>query len=411
MAATNYRAVLTAPGSFRLVSTALVGRLPQGMSSLAVLLLVRQATGSYAAAGVAVGASALASAAASPVLGRLVDRFGQRRVVGPAAALQAGMYVLLALAADGRAGTIVLIACAALAGSLVPPIAPVVRTLLRDLFEDLSVLETAYALEAIAQEMIWIVGPLLVTLVITLASPKAAVLMLAILVLMGTLLFLRSPLLARPAGHEPADPQRGSALASIDLRWMLLPVMLTGFTLGSVEVGIPALALHDGSRPASGFLLALWSIGSVAGGLRYSSMHWNATLGSRYTLLLLANGAFIAPLVAANTIAVAAACSFIAGLAVAPIFSCQQSLVGQVVRPGTEHEAFSWTLSGLVSGVATGSALSGIVVGAIGVKAPFVVACAAAFLAAVTASRFRGRFGTRGVPRSAEQLLEARIAP
>ena len=124
-----------------------------------MLLLVRQATGSYAAAGVAVGANALAAATASPVLGRLIDRFGRRLVVGPAAALQAGAYVLLAVAAAGHAGTLVLIACAALAGSMVPPIAPVVRTLLRDLFDDLSVRETAYALEAIAQETIWIVGP------------------------------------------------------------------------------------------------------------------------------------------------------------------------------------------------------------------------------------------------------------
>ena len=108
--------------------------------------------------------------------------------------------------------------------------------------------------------------------------------------------------------------------------------------------------------------------------------------------------AFIAPLVAANTIAVAAVCSFIAGLAIAPVFSCQQSLVGQVVRPGTEHEAFSWTLSGLIGGVAAGSALGGIAVGAIGVKAPFVIACGVACLAAVAASRFRGRFGIRGVP-------------
>jgi MFS family permease len=398
MAATNYRAVLTAPGSFRLMGTALVGRLPQGMSSLAVLLLVRQATGSYAAAGVAVGANALAAAVALPVLGRLIDRLGRRLVVGPAAALQAGVYILLAVAAAGHAGTLVLIACAALAGSLVPPIAPVVRTLLRDIFDDLSVRETAYALEAIAQETIWVVGPLLVTLVITLTSTKAAVLVLAVLGLSGTVLFLRSPLLARPEGHEAADPNRGSALASGDLRWMLLPVTLTGFALGAVEVGIPALALHDGSRPASGFLLALWSFGSMVGGLRYSSARWNATLGSRYALLLLANCAFIAPLVAANTIAVAAACSFIAGLAIAPVFSCQQSLVGQVVRPGTEHEAFSWTLSGLIGGVAAGSALGGIVVGTIGVKAPFVIACGVACLAAVAASRFRGRFGIRGVP-------------
>ena len=123
MAANNYRAVLTEPGASRLLSTALVGRLPQGMSSLAVLLLVREATHSYAAAGVAVGANALAAAAGAPVLGRMIDRFGRRMVVGPAAFIQAGIYVLLYLAATAQAGAVVLIIFAACAGALVPPIA------------------------------------------------------------------------------------------------------------------------------------------------------------------------------------------------------------------------------------------------------------------------------------------------
>src|SRR5271156_4681431 len=113
MAAANYRAVLTEPGSVRLLGTALVGRLPQGMSSLAVLLLVREATNSYAAAGVAVGANALAAAACAPLLGRMIDRFGRRMVVGPAAFTQAGVYVLLYLAATAHASTLVLVLCAA----------------------------------------------------------------------------------------------------------------------------------------------------------------------------------------------------------------------------------------------------------------------------------------------------------
>ncbi|HEX3803692.1 MAG TPA: MFS transporter [Solirubrobacteraceae bacterium] len=393
--ATNYRSVLTEPGAARLMSTALVGRLPQGMSFLAILLLVREATHSYAAAGVAVGANALATSACAPLIGRLIDRFGRRRVVGPAAALQAAAYVLLALAAADHAATVLLILFAATAGALIPPIAAVVRTVLRDLFDDLSVRETAFGLEAIAQEMIWIVGPLLVTVVITLSSPKAALLMLAVLVFAGTLLFLRSPLLVRPEQHESEHPHRGSALASADLRWLLLPVTLTGFALGAVEVGIPALALHQGSRADSGLLLALWSLGSMTGGIRYSSARWRAALGSRYALLLLAECLFTVPLVAANSIAVAAACSFVAGLAVAPAFSCQYSLVGRVVIPGTEHEAFSWTLSGLIGGVAGGSALSGILIGQVGVKAPFILASAVACLAAIGASRFRGRFGAQ----------------
>jgi MFS family permease len=391
--ANNYQAVIARPGALRLLSTALVGRLPQGMSSLAILLLVRGATHSYAAAGAAVGASALAGALCGTLLGRLIDRLGRRLVVGPAAAGQAVVYVLLAFAARDHLGAPVLITGAALAGALAPPIAPVVRTLLRDLYDDHAVRETAYGMEAIAQETIWIVGPLLATVVITLASPKVAVAILGAIGLAGTLLFLRSPLLDRAQPREHSKVHSGSALASADLRWLLLPVSLMGFALGAVEVGLPALALHDGSRAASGPLLALWSVGSMAGGIRYSSSRRASALGSRYGLLLLANCLFIVPLLMAGSIALAAVCSFVAGLAIAPAFSCQYSLVGHVIIPGSEHEAFGWTLSALIAGVAAGSALGGAVISPLGVHGPFVIAACAGGLSAAAAVRFRGRFG------------------
>jgi MFS family permease len=390
--ANNYRAVLSRPGAARLLSTALLGRLPQGMSSLAVLLLVRGSTGSYAAAGVAVGAMAFANAIGGPLLGRLIDRVGRRMIVGPASATQACFYVALAVAAKEHAPAIVLIVCAALAGSLVPPIAQVVRTLLRDLYDEHDVRETAYSLEAIAQETIWIAGPLFTTVVITLASPTFAVAILGAIGLGGTLLFLRSPLLDRPPAHELGDAQHGSALVSMDLRWLLVPVALMGFALGAVEVGIPSLALHDGSRPAAGFLLALWSLGSMAGGIHYSTTDWGSALGSRYALLLGINCLVTAPLLFAGSIALAAVFSFLAGLAIAPTFSCVYSVVGRVIIPGSEHEAFGWMLSALIGGIAAGSALAGAVIGPLGVRGPFLLAVGAAALAAANAVRFRGRF-------------------
>ena len=391
--ANNYRAVVARPGALRLLSTALVGRMPQGMQSLAVLLLVRQTTHSYAAAGAAVGASALAGALCGPLLGRLIDRVGRRMVVGPASVAQACVYLGFALAARAHAPALVLILCATLAGALVPPIAPVVRTLLRDLYDDHAVRETAYSMEAIAQETIWIVGPLATTVIVTVASPSFAVAILGAIGLGGTLLFMRSPLLDRPLAHAEGHAHRGSALASLDLRWLLVPIALMGFALGAVEVGIPSLALHDGSRPASGFLLALWSLGSMAGGIQYSSTRWGSALGSRYAWLLALNCLVTAPLLFAGSIALAALFSFVAGLAIAPTFSCVYSLIGHVVIPGSEHEAFGWMLSGLISGVAAGSALGGVVIGSLGVRGPFLLAVGAAALAAAGAVRFRGRFG------------------
>src|SRR5450631_3056946 len=110
----RYRAVLAAPGCARVFATALLARLPQGMSSLSILLLVRGSTASYAAAGFAVGAYALATAAAAPVQGRLVDRFGRARVLTPVAALQGVAVVIFVLAAGARLGAAALVALAGL---------------------------------------------------------------------------------------------------------------------------------------------------------------------------------------------------------------------------------------------------------------------------------------------------------
>src|SRR5436305_7244622 len=124
---TSYRSVLSVPGSVRLLSSALLGRLPQGMATLAILLLVRGATHSYAAAGVAVGAYALSNAACAPLQGRLVDRFGRLAVLVPSAFGQAALLVALTVAAGAGSGAGVLVVLSGLAGAVAPPIAPTVR--------------------------------------------------------------------------------------------------------------------------------------------------------------------------------------------------------------------------------------------------------------------------------------------
>ncbi len=393
--ANNYGAVLRREGAARLLGSALAGRLPTGMSALAILLLVRESTGSYAAAGFATGCNALASAVCGPVLGRLIDRFGRRLVIGPTAALQACVYVLLALSA-GHVGAAVLIVGAGVAGALMPPIASVVRAMLGDLYEDNKVRETAYGLEAIAQETIWVVGPLLNTVIVTVASPRLAVLLLGVIGIVGTAVFMSSPLVSIPISHERAtEPEHaGSALRSRDLRWMLLPVAAFGAGMGAIEVGLPSLALHEGSRSDSGVLLALWSVGSMLGGIRYSSSRKRGALGSRYALLTALNVVAVAPLLLASSIPLACIFSVIAGVAIAPAVSCQYSLVARIVLPGTEHEAFSWVLSAVVAGIAIGSAPGGALITPVGIMAPFALSCLVAALGAVAALRFRGRFAT-----------------
>jgi len=380
----SYRSVLSTPGAAGLFATALVARLPQGMAPLAVLLLVRGATHSYAAAGFAVGAAAFATAACAPLLGRLVDRFGRRRVLAPAVVLEASMYALLVMAAEAHLGAGVLIVLAALAGAFLPPVAPVVRAMLGEVFDDPAVRETAYSLDAVIQEVLWMAGPVVVALVIAVASPAVAVLLIGAVGLAGQALFLRSRLV-RSTGMTVEHTARDSALSNPELRALLAPVALTGMGLGAIEVGLPSLAIHAGSRPASGLLLALWSVGSMAGGLWYGSRTWRSSLRSRYQLLLGLAVLCTLPLIAARSIPAGVVCSLLAGVTIAPVFSCQYALVGRSVSAGSETEAFTWVSAALIGGLAAGSAIGGAVIAPAGVSAPFVVSCAATMAAALLA--------------------------
>ena len=266
------------------------------------------------------------------------------------------------MAAHAGAGAVPLVALSALAGGLWPPIAPSVRALLRDLVTDAKVRETAYALESVVQELVWITGPLVVAGVIAFASPGTAVLLSGTVSICGTLLFVSSPA-ALGRGSRGARQGRAPVLAIPELRTMLGPIFLNGLAIGAIGVGLPALALHAGSRPASGILLALWSVGSITGGLWYGSREWHASLTARYRALLWTGVICMAPLIAARTIPEGLVGAVLAGLVIAPVFSCQYALVGRAVPSGVETEAFTWVSSALVGGLAAGSALGGGAVG------------------------------------------------
>jgi MFS family permease len=384
----KYRSVLSVPGSPGLMLSALVGRMPLGMSSLAILLLVRGTHHSYTIAGVAVGAYAFASAASAPMQGRLIDRFGRMRVMIPMAVAQAIVLVAFVLASSADASGATLVPLAALAGGLMPPVSPTARALWRDVFTDPQVRDTAYALDSVVQEVAWVTGPLIVALVVGFTSPEVAVLLVATMCVIGTTLFVRSPL-ARGSGTRSAHEPRTSVLANHELRAMLAPIALTGVGIGAIEVGLPALALHAGSRPASGLLLALWSLGSMVGGLWYGARVWSSSLTHRYKLFLFGAIICTAPLIIARSIPEGIAASLLAGLMIAPMFSCQYALVARAAPSGAETEAFTWVTASLVAGLATGSAIAGAAIGLAGVSAPFVFSCLATSVAAMMALRTR----------------------
>jgi predicted MFS family arabinose efflux permease len=385
----RYRTVLIVPGAFRLFATTLFARLPQGMGTLAVLLVVRGATHSYALAGLATGGQALASAAATPLQGRLVDRLGRGWVLMPCAVLQAAFFVALVVGARDHVpgGVLVVLACGT--GAFQPAIAPAMRALLRSVIRDPGVRETAYALESVAQELIWMSGPLLVAAVVTATSPATAALLCAAVTIVGSTAFVTSPA-SRTRTRSPGGGRAAAVLRTHpELRDLLVPIALMGLAIGATEVGIPSLALHAGSRGDTGLLLAVWSAGSMIGGLVYGAASWQLPLAERYRRLLMLAVLCAVPLTLAHSIAFGLVGSLFTGLTIAPVFSCQYALIGRVVRDGSETEAFTWVSAALVAGLAAGSAIGGAVIGAVGVSAPFVVACLALAAAATTSVRAR----------------------
>jgi MFS family permease len=253
----RFARVLRAPDVARLLSAAVLARMPIGIDSLAMVLFVRAETGSFARAGLVAAAFGIGVGCSAPVLGRLIDVHGHARVMLPLAGLHAAS--LAALVAFGLAGapTGVLAGCGLAAGITIPPVGSVVRPLLRGLLgSDESLLPTAYALDGIAIELVFVTGPLLTAALVVVASPAAALVVACGFVLVGTVVLITSPASRawRPDAGDHERHLRG-ALASPGMRTIVAATAPAGFAVGATEVTMTAFASDQGSRAAAGALL------------------------------------------------------------------------------------------------------------------------------------------------------------
>jgi len=376
----RYRLVLAVPGVIRLLLSSVAGRLPLGMASLSILLLVRETTHSFSVAGVSVGAFAVTESVMAPILGGAIDRIGMAAVLVPSAIGQAALLVVLGITA-GNAPDGLLVLVSAGAGGCMPPVSACVRMLWPRITPDRATRDAAYALDATAQEIVWTAGPLIVGVLAGAGSPRIAVLTVAAVTITGTMLFVSAPA-TRAGAPSRAGGSRLAALLSAPLRI----VFAAGLSLGSLEVGLPALALHEGSSGSAGLLLSMWSIGSMMGGVVYGARHWASSSERQLVALLLANAAATAPLIVAWSLPAAFALSWLAGIFGAPVFSRLYSLIGEHAPANAIASAFTWNTAALVAGIAGGSAAAGVAVSAFGPRAAFIVAVVFAVIAAAIAA-------------------------
>jgi MFS family permease len=369
-----------------LFAATMLARLPLGINALATVLFLQHQTGSFAIAGAAAGAEALGAGLGAPIAARLVDSLGKGVLLVLAAAHAAGLAALVALGyADAPAPA--LLAAALVAGMAMPPVSAVMRALYPRMLSEPALIQGAYALDSVLTEVLFVVGPLIVGILVVLVEPAVALGVSAVAVALGTALFLA----ALPAGErhvvrtdEQKKPRsRLGALRSPGLRTLIVSMIPVGFALGALEVALPAFAASEERPELAGILIAIWSLGSAAGGLVYGARERRSSLAQVHLRMAVLLPLSLVPVALVDSPLAMGLLVFPAGLFIAPLLASRNELAGRVAPPDAETEAFTWPLTAMVAGLSMGAGVSGILVDEIGWRAPVVVAVVAATIGTV----------------------------
>ncbi|MEU2128621.1 MFS transporter [Streptomyces sp. NPDC018352] len=393
----SYATVLRTPHAARTFGAALLGRLSYGMVSLSLMLAVNASVGSYSVAGTVMALFGATSVFLSPTRAALIDRHGPRRVLPPLAGVYAVLLAALAYATwRPGAPALLLAALAAVAGAFSPPLGPVMRTLWSGLVADRELLRRAYSLDGVAEELLFVSGPLLVGVVVKFASPAAGIAVSAALILVGTLALVSSPAV-RTAGVAPSDgkaagpdapPAGRRLLGVIGLRHAVLVTAAVGLCLGGLDLLVVAFAeqRHQGTGAVSWVLAAL-SAGSAVGGLAYGAVSWRASNRARLPLLAAGLGAAVAGAGLSPSVYVLAALAAVAGLFVAPALTTAYLIADESVGAGSRTQAGAWVNTAVNAGSSVGAAAVGLLVDRLPPAVCFAVAAVPALLCAAVVAR------------------------
>ncbi|MFK0019341.1 MFS transporter [Streptomyces sp. NPDC090798] len=357
--AAGYLEILRARHAARLLAGTLTGRLPNATAAIAVVLFVRAGGGTYSLAGALAAVYGVGNAVGQPLLGRLVDLYGQPRVQLPAALVSAlGMGVF---AFSGTDPLPVAYLSMAVAGLFTPPLEGGLRALWPSVLRREEQVHTAYAMDAVAQEVMFTVGPLLLTLCASLWSARAALLILNVVGVLGALSVVLSPP-SRAWRSAPREAHWLGALRSPGLLALLGAFLFVGIALGSITVAAVSYADDHGGDAVYGWLMAAVGLGALVGGTAYGARRWSGAPERRLRVLVALLAVCYLPLVLMPGAVVMTALAALAGVFLAPCIACAFIIVDRHAPRGTVTEAFSWLVTTFTVGASVGTGLAGPVV-------------------------------------------------
>ncbi|QPP05183.1 MFS transporter [Streptomyces bathyalis] len=342
----------------RLLIGTLVGRMPCGMVPLAILLLVQDRQAPLALGGVLCAVYGLAYALSQPLLGRMVDRRGQTRVITTVTTISTTALLALPLTDPARQ-PLQMTALVLIAGLCTPPLEAGLRTLWPSVLPDPVPRHTALTLDTSTQGLVYILGPPLTATLHAAAGPQLTLTATAALGAIGALLVLTAtPSRSwRPAPRrtDPAGPLR-----SPGLRTLFTALAGAGTAIGALNVlAVGAAERHDASWLA-GTLPAALPAGTLLGGLLYACRTWPGSTPAH----LAAGAAGFAigwwPLLADPGPTAAVLLVAVPGVFLAPLLTSSFHAVHTLAPPGTTTEASAWLIAAIGIGQAAGTALAGL---------------------------------------------------
>ncbi|WP_031507596.1 MFS transporter [Streptomyces megasporus] len=357
--ATGYADLLRARHAMRLLVGTLVGRLPNATAALAIVLFTRAEGGGYTLAGVLSAVYGLSNAVGQPLLGRAVDLWGQPRVMLPAALLSGlGMAAFAVVGIDPLP-----VACAAtaVAGLFTPPLEGALRALWPGVLGRPDRVHAAYALDAVAQEVMFTLGPLAVTVLVAVWNEAAALLVINALGVLGALSVVVSPP-SRRWRSAPREAHWLGALRSGALLALLGAFFFVGLALGTIAVAAVAYAEDHGDSLISTWLLSALGAGALVGGLFYGGRRWSGEPESRLRALVAALAVGYLPLVLVPGPVAMTVLAGVSGVFLAPSLACAFVVVDRHAPTGTVTEAFSWLVTAFGVGASAGTAVVGPVI-------------------------------------------------
>ncbi|MGC0418947.1 MFS transporter [Embleya sp. AB8] len=378
-----YRDIFTAPGAKGFSAAGFIARMPISMTGIGIVTMLSELRGEYGLAGAVAATFALATALIAPQISRLVDRYGQSRVLVPATGVSVLAMGALLLCARYDAPNWTLFGCALPAGCM-PSMGAMVRSRWLVLYRGSPHLHTAFSFESVVDEMCFILGPIIAVQLSVAAFPEAGPLAAIVFFTIGVLLFTMQRGTEPPA-HPRVAGKSTSVMRIRGLQVLVVTLIAIGAIFGTVDVVTIAFAEEHGQRGAASFVLATYAAGSCIAGIAFGAFKFAAPLPRMLLISVGVTAVTVLPLLLVGSLPALAATVFVAGLSISPTMIITVSLVERLVPPARLTEGMTWTTTGIGIGVAAGSSLSGMCVDHFGARAGFGVAVGAALLAGAVA--------------------------